>query len=67
MFYKTCLDHGVSSLFETEVGTREQSVTVTLLTVLLIGRMWTLRLWIKKAVGHFKCNLDLFGHTSKNM
>ena len=38
---------------------------MTSLSVLFVGRMWPLGLWIRKAVEHFK--QDLMDHTSKSI
>lgn len=45
--------HSNRTLRKTE-STREQDSAATGLTLLLVSRMWTLGLWIKKAVDHFK-------------
>ena len=56
--YKSCCSHGVSS--KTEVSARDSGLAVTGLTLLLFGKMWTVRLWVGKAVGCFK--QGLMGH-----
>lgn len=44
---------------EPEVGTRQQDIAVTGLTLLLVEEIWkTLRLWIRKVVGHFERDLQ---------
>lgn len=50
---------------ETEVGTRDWDVTVIGLIMFLFGEMWTLVLWVTKAVGCFK--YCWMGHTSRNV
>lgn len=42
--------HSDRTLTKTEAGTREQGRVAAGLTMLLIGRMWALRLWIRKVV-----------------
>jgi hypothetical protein len=45
--------HSNRTLRKTE-STREQDSAATGLTLLLVSRMWTLGLWIKKAVESFR-------------
>jgi hypothetical protein len=40
-----------------EVGTRDWNIAVIGLTMLLLGGMWSLRLWVRKAVECFKWSL----------
>jgi hypothetical protein len=42
--------HSSKTQSKTEVGTREWSIAVIGLTMLLFGRMWILGLWIWKAM-----------------
>lgn len=42
-------DRDRKTLTKTEVGTRDLSITVIGMAILLVGRRWTLGLWTKKA------------------
>lgn len=55
----------LQTLTKTEVGTRDWGIAMIGLTMLLFERMWTMGLWIRKAVGCFKgC---LIGHPSRSV
>ena len=55
----------IKTLIKTEVGSRDWGISVIGLTMLLLGSMWILGLWIWKAMECFKWNL--MGYPSKNM
>ena len=60
-----CLFTAIDTLTKTEVGTRDWGIAVIGLTMFLFGGIWTLVLWVRKAVECFKhC---LMGHTSRSM
>ena len=44
----------LQTLTKTEVGTRDWGIAMIYLTMLLFERMWTVGLWIRKAIGGFK-------------
>ena len=53
----------IKTLIKTEVGTRDWGIAVIVLTMLLWGEKWILRLW--EAVESF--NLGLMGYASREM
>lgn len=54
--------HSNRTLNETGAITRKWGIAITVLTMLLLGPMWTLELQIRIVVAHFK--LGLMGHIS---
>ena len=52
--------HSNRTVTKTEVVMREQDIVITGLTMLLIGRIWTSILWIRKTVECFKWDLMLY-------
>lgn len=52
--------HNNRTITKTKVGTREGHVTVIKLIRLLVDGMWSLRLWIRRAIGCYKWGL--MGH-----
>jgi hypothetical protein len=57
--------HSSKTLTKTEIGTRDWGIAVIDLTMLLLGRMSILGLWICKAMKCFKWGL--MGYPSRNM
>ena len=53
------------TLTKTEVGTKYWDIVLVSLTMLLFEGLWTLVLWISKAVDYFMCYL--LDHTSRSM
>ena len=56
--------HSNKTQTKTEVSTKDWSIPMIGLTMLLFGRMWVLGLWIRKAAECFKWGL--VGHSSRN-
>lgn len=56
--------HSNKTLAKTEVGAKDLGITVIGLIMLLFGGMWTLELWITKAIEHFRWGL--LSHSGRN-
>ena len=59
-----CLFTAIETLTKAEVGPRDWGTAVIGLTILLFGGVWTLGVWVSKAMQWFK---HYMGHSIKNI